>query len=386
MTSTAPQDRWSQDKHIELVNIIGDQTARILTRSMAKELSAASAHECLFVDFLSKEDLKRVEVDFPRLIWEDLIHKLNRKIKDKVVLYPMFISLLLEYMMLEYENEELTLNPTSVFRVHNWTLKPNQSEGPPFTDHMKAIYNIDVPVESQAPKTSLKTKKKVPQGKKSRARSGLKRKQSSKHASESKTKASKSKTRQSDKDTQSSSVKDKGPSHPLSSILVVSEMHKEAQQAVSGLTFLSATSEERAYPQLSSVDFTTGADFRISNPNDIIPEQQDKTKSTGDGLKTTHTDLGTNEESKSDEISKKIKLEDLLNLMQDTWFAFLTPNSPQDEHIIVSDESEKEEMERYKDTHTTSHDEPEDSSIPHPPSPKSVLIQELMAQAYLLQS
>ncbi|GKA99428.1 retrovirus-related pol polyprotein from transposon TNT 1-94 [Tanacetum coccineum] len=32
----------------------------MLTRAMAKELSAASAHECLFVDFLSEEDPKKV--------------------------------------------------------------------------------------------------------------------------------------------------------------------------------------------------------------------------------------------------------------------------------------------------------------------------------------
>nr|GFC06574.1 retrovirus-related Pol polyprotein from transposon TNT 1-94 [Tanacetum cinerariifolium] len=56
----APQDRWSQDKHIELVNIIGDPGAEMLTKAMAKELNAASAHECLFVNFLSKEELKKV--------------------------------------------------------------------------------------------------------------------------------------------------------------------------------------------------------------------------------------------------------------------------------------------------------------------------------------
>ncbi|GJS13444.1 hypothetical protein Tco_0407916 [Tanacetum coccineum] len=62
--------------------------------------------------------------------------------KDATILYclPMrFISLLLEYMMPEYDNEELTINPTQVFSVHNWALKPNQTEGPPFTDHIKAL-------------------------------------------------------------------------------------------------------------------------------------------------------------------------------------------------------------------------------------------------------
>ncbi|GKB08270.1 hypothetical protein Tco_0836554 [Tanacetum coccineum] len=101
---------------------------------------------------------------------------------------------------------------------------------------MKAIYNIDVPVESQAPKTSLQTEKKVPQGKKPGDKSGLKRKQSSKHTSESKTEASKSKTGQSDKETQSSLAKDKNLTHPSSFTPMVAEMHKEAQQAAGGPT------------------------------------------------------------------------------------------------------------------------------------------------------
>nr|GFA85475.1 retrovirus-related Pol polyprotein from transposon TNT 1-94 [Tanacetum cinerariifolium] len=59
MVTLAPQDKWSQDKHIELVNIIGNLEAEMLTRAMAKQLSAASAHECLFVDFLYEEEPKK---------------------------------------------------------------------------------------------------------------------------------------------------------------------------------------------------------------------------------------------------------------------------------------------------------------------------------------
>ncbi|GKC06996.1 retrovirus-related pol polyprotein from transposon TNT 1-94 [Tanacetum coccineum] len=133
-------------------------------------------------------------------------------------------------------------------------------------------------------------------------------------------------------------------------------------------------------------DSTAEADPGISAPNDFIPEQQDQTKSTRDGLKTTHTGLGTNKESKSDEISKKIKLEDPSNIMQDIRSAFLTPDSPQDEPIIILDESENEKTERYKDTYTTSYDGPKDTLIPHPPSTKSVQIQELMAQVAELKT
>nr|GEZ01965.1 hypothetical protein [Tanacetum cinerariifolium] len=39
MVTPAPQDRWSKDKHIELVNIIDNLGFGMLTRVMAKELS-----------------------------------------------------------------------------------------------------------------------------------------------------------------------------------------------------------------------------------------------------------------------------------------------------------------------------------------------------------
>ncbi|GJR44368.1 retrovirus-related pol polyprotein from transposon TNT 1-94 [Tanacetum coccineum] len=112
----------------------------------------------------------------------------------------------------------------------------------------------------------------------------------------------------------------------------------------------------------------------------------DKTKSARDGLKTTHTDSSTNEESRANEISKKIKLEDLSDLIKDTRSAFFTFYSPQDELIIISDKSDEEETKKDEDTHITSHDVPKDTSVPHPPSLKPAQIQELMAQVHLLQS
>ncbi|GJX00302.1 hypothetical protein Tco_0184215 [Tanacetum coccineum] len=66
-----------------------------------------------------------VQVDYAKIIWEDLIHKLNKKSREKIVPYPRFISLLLEHMAPNSDNEELTINPTQVFSVHNWILKPN---------------------------------------------------------------------------------------------------------------------------------------------------------------------------------------------------------------------------------------------------------------------
>ncbi|GJS31769.1 retrovirus-related pol polyprotein from transposon TNT 1-94 [Tanacetum coccineum] len=58
------KDRWSRDQRIELVNIIGDLGEGMLTRSMAAKLIAASASECLFADFLSKIEPKKVSKVF----------------------------------------------------------------------------------------------------------------------------------------------------------------------------------------------------------------------------------------------------------------------------------------------------------------------------------
>ncbi|GJR10172.1 hypothetical protein Tco_0792824 [Tanacetum coccineum] len=216
-------------------------------------------------------------------------------------------------------------------------LKPNQTEGPPFTDHMKAICNLDVLVHSKDPKPSSQNKE-VPQGKKPRARSGLKRKQSSKHTSESNTEASNSKTGQSDKETRSSSAKDKSLSHPSPPTPLVGKIHKQAQQAVGGPPV-------KNEPTLNSVvsasgcntlaDSTIEADPGTSAPNDFIPSQQD--------------------------------------LLKDIRSAFFTPDSLQDEPIIVSNESEEEETGKDEDTHATSYDIPEDTSVPHHPSHNSNL-------------
>ncbi|GJZ69918.1 hypothetical protein Tco_0633468 [Tanacetum coccineum] len=61
---------------------------------------------------------------------------------------------------------------------------------------------------------------------------------------------------------------------------------------------------------------------------------------------------------------------DQIDLLKDTRSAFLTPDSPQDKPIIVSDESEEEETKKQEDTHATSYDIPDDTSVPHPPSQK----------------
>ncbi|GKB09286.1 retrovirus-related pol polyprotein from transposon TNT 1-94 [Tanacetum coccineum] len=54
------QDRWSREKHINLVNIIGAPLAGVTTKSMIRDFEAASAHECLYVNFLSELKPKKL--------------------------------------------------------------------------------------------------------------------------------------------------------------------------------------------------------------------------------------------------------------------------------------------------------------------------------------
>nr|GEU65904.1 copia protein [Tanacetum cinerariifolium] len=84
MVTPALQDRWSQDKHIELVNIIGNPGARMITRSMAKQLSVASTYEGLFIDFLSEEEPKKTS-RFEYFLGSCLAKRKNTdpKIKEK---------------------------------------------------------------------------------------------------------------------------------------------------------------------------------------------------------------------------------------------------------------------------------------------------------------
>ncbi|GJT28011.1 retrovirus-related pol polyprotein from transposon TNT 1-94 [Tanacetum coccineum] len=85
VVTPAPQDIWSQDKHIELVNIIGNPGAEMLRSAMAKQLGAASAHECLFVDFLSKEEPKKVSEALKHPGWVDAMQEeLNQFARNKV--------------------------------------------------------------------------------------------------------------------------------------------------------------------------------------------------------------------------------------------------------------------------------------------------------------
>ncbi|GJW39320.1 retrovirus-related pol polyprotein from transposon TNT 1-94, partial [Tanacetum coccineum] len=80
-----PQDRWSKDQHIKLVNIIGDPGEGMLTRSMVAKLTVASASECLFADFLSKIEPKKVSEALKHPGWVNAMQEeLNQFYRNKV--------------------------------------------------------------------------------------------------------------------------------------------------------------------------------------------------------------------------------------------------------------------------------------------------------------
>ncbi|GKD53230.1 hypothetical protein Tco_1286617, partial [Tanacetum coccineum] len=76
-TSSHPvsQDRWSKDQHIKLVNIIGDPGKGMLTRSMKAKLTTVLASECLFADFLSKIEPKKVYEVLKHPRWVDVMQE-----------------------------------------------------------------------------------------------------------------------------------------------------------------------------------------------------------------------------------------------------------------------------------------------------------------------
>ncbi|GKC63689.1 retrotransposon-related protein [Tanacetum coccineum] len=66
----APQDKWSRDKYILLVNILGEPLAGVTTRSRVRDFEAASAYECLYVNFLLLEiDTKKVIESLEEEVW-----------------------------------------------------------------------------------------------------------------------------------------------------------------------------------------------------------------------------------------------------------------------------------------------------------------------------
>ncbi|GJR20709.1 hypothetical protein Tco_0969236 [Tanacetum coccineum] len=325
------------------------------------------------------------------LLGGDTIIKLNKKHRETIIPYTRFLSLLMMHKMKEgYGEGELTLYPTQCYK----------------------------PVVFKAPKTSSKAES-VSQGTKPGAKPGHKKlstslKQPSVFSKEAtKGGSSKvltsSKTGHSKKRKESSSAIDSNPSQPPVSTPVDTGMHKEDQQATGGPTSLGVTSEARANPQLSSgmstfnlnepiysasfiihsesasgndasAASTTEADPGKSAPSNFVPQQQ----GMNEGTKNTsynHLFAGASFITRQveEEASNTIKLKDLEKLVSNVQPSFKDMDSPEDDPVIVVDNSDKDEED---EGHTTT----EDISVLKSLSPRPSQIQELTNQILILQS
>ncbi|GJZ05555.1 hypothetical protein Tco_0539348 [Tanacetum coccineum] len=342
-----------------------------------------------------------INIDYASIFWEDIIIKLNKRHREKVVPYTRFLSLLMMHKMKEgYRDGEVTPYPTQVFSVNNWALKPNQLEDPLFIDHMLAIYNAADPVIFKAPRPSSNAER-VPQGTKPEAKPGYKKHSTSSKqpsvSSKEATKGGSSKAPTSSKIShlkrkkESNSTIDSNPSQTSASTLVVVKMHKEDQQATGGPTSLGVTSEARANPQLSSGmsafnlnepiysaffiihsesasgddDSTISiaeVDPRKSAPSDFVPQQQGMNEWTKNTL-YDHLFAGASSNARQveeDEALRIIKLEDLAKLVSSVQASFKDLDSPEDDLIIVVDDSDEDE--EVDEVYATINVETEDTS------------------------
>ncbi|GJY99763.1 hypothetical protein Tco_0517193 [Tanacetum coccineum] len=296
-----------------------------------------------------------INIDYASIFWEDIIIKLNKKHREKVVPYTRFLSLLMMHKMKEgYGDGELTLYPTQP------GAKPR---------HKK-----------------LSTSSKQPSVSSREATKGG----SSKASTSSKTGHSK-------KRKESSSAMDSNPSQPPVSTHVDTGMHKEEQQATGGPTSLGVTTSfivhsESALGCDALADSTAEAVPGLSAPSDFVPQQQgmnegtkntsydhlfagtdpyvltDKTKSVSEGLETVLTQPTKGEgansiarQVKEEEASNTIKLEDLAKLVSHVQPSFKDLDSPEDDRVIVVDDSDEDEERKRDEVHPTPNAETEDT-------------------------
>ncbi|GJQ90109.1 hypothetical protein Tco_0001248 [Tanacetum coccineum] len=209
---------------------------------------------------------------------------------------------------------------------------------------MLAICITTEPMAFKASKTSSKIKKKDPKGKKPGAKVGQRKISTpstiNTHFSKivAKQRASLSK-----KATESQvghfkrqkfgTAKDTNPSQPSVSTLVVTEMHKEVQQATNGPSSIGVTAStiihfESASEHDALTDSIVEADLGKYAPNDSLSHQQDKTHSARDD---------------SNDVTKEIKLEDMSKLVKDVNIDTIGLDSLEDDQpfMVVSDEEEE---------------------------------------------
>ncbi|GJV24478.1 putative reverse transcriptase domain-containing protein [Tanacetum coccineum] len=165
--------------------------------------------------------------------YEDIIIKLNKKPREKVVPYAQFLSLLMMHKMKEgYGDGDVTPYPTQLSQWYSKAPKPS----------------------SNAERVSQGIKPEAQPGHKKHSTSSKQPFVSSQEATKggSSKAPTRSKTGHLKKQKDFSSTIESNLSQTYASTPMVTEMHKEDEQATGGPNSLGVTSEERADPRLSS--------------------------------------------------------------------------------------------------------------------------------------
>ncbi|GKB33740.1 retrovirus-related pol polyprotein from transposon TNT 1-94, partial [Tanacetum coccineum] len=85
LNTPALQDIWSKEKHISIVNILGEPQVGVTTRNRIRDFKVVSAHECLYVNSLYKIEPKKVFEDLEEEGWMDVKSEfLNGKLSKEV--------------------------------------------------------------------------------------------------------------------------------------------------------------------------------------------------------------------------------------------------------------------------------------------------------------
>ncbi|GJT02843.1 hypothetical protein Tco_0824012 [Tanacetum coccineum] len=141
---------------------------------------------------------------------------------------------------------------------------------------------------------------------------------------------------------------------------------------------------ESALRNDASVASTAEANPVNSAPSDFIPQQQGMNEGT---INTSYDHLFAGASSVASQIKEEtsniIKLEDPVKLVSRVQPSFKDLDSPEDDHVIVLNDSDKD---KDDEVHATKSVETEDTSVPKSSSPMSSQIQELTNQVLIIQS
>nr|GEV69053.1 hypothetical protein [Tanacetum cinerariifolium] len=240
-----------------------------------------------------------IHIDYAKIFWEDIILKLKKKQREKIVPYTRFLSLLIMHKMKED------------------------------CDHMLAICDLDKPVVFKAQKTSSRAKS-VFQGAKPGAKTRHKKP----------TTSSKQPFVSSKKETKVGPLR-----HPLVPKLAIPKGEKNFT-ADPGLS-----APNDSIPSQQGMDEgtkNTSYDHISAGTDPYV--LVDQIKSISEGLETVITQPTTKKGASStaihgdkEEASSTIKLEDLTKLVSQIQPSFKDLDSPEDGLFIIIDESDKDE-------------------------------------------